>query len=338
MHIGSGHIMRCLTLADALRARGAECLFICQERPGHMMDLIEGRGYPAYRLPVLGADSPADARQTIPILSELRPEWLVVDHYSLDSGWEDDVRPQCRSLFVIDDLVRAHRCDLLLDQTFGRSTETYRTKVPADCAVLAGSEYALLRPEFAELRDRSLKRRSAPGLRTVLVSMGGVDQFNITSVVLDALGVAPLPSGCSLKVVMGRRAPWLNEVRRQAREMPWSTRVFVDVTDMASLMAEADFAIGAGGSTSWERCCLGLPSFVVVTADNQREAAAALHRAGAAYVVTDAAKIAPALLAAIGEQVRDADSALRVSTAASAVTDGYGTQRVLSHLCEATLG
>ena len=341
--IGNGHLMRCLTLADALRARGAECHFICRELSGHLLDLIARRGFLGYRL-ATGTDGSAvvgwtqDARQSAAILSEVRPEWLIADHYGLDHKWETELRPYYRKLLVIDDLVRTHSCDVLLDQTFRRSPETYRACVPAGCTVLTGSEYALLRPEFAALRRRSLERRVGAPWRTVLVSVGGVDQSNVTSSVLEGLRAAPLPAECVLKVVLGQHAPGLGEVQHRAREMPWLTQVLVDVTDMASLMAEADFAIGAAGTTSWERCCLGLPSFVVVIADNQRDVAAALQSSGAAYVITEMTQLAPVLQQAIAEQTCSVESVLRMSRAASEVTDGKGVTRVLEHLNAGSTG
>src|SRR5690606_2585434 len=141
----------------------------------------------------LGATQTQDAAGCVPILAKLNPDWLIVDHYALDARWERALKPHYRKLMVIDDLAdRPHQCDLLLDQTFGRDAEDYQTWVPANCRLLCGSHYALLRPEFAALRPYSLARRATPQLRQLLITMGGVDKDNATGQVLEALRASQL--------------------------------------------------------------------------------------------------------------------------------------------------
>lgn len=305
LQIGTGHVMRCLALADALVAQGAECLFICREHEGHLIDFIRSKGYVTYALPVvtagpnlstasddlahchwLGATQAQDVAACMPILVSDVPDWLIVDHYALDCRLEEALRPHCRKLMVIDDLAdRHHICDLLLDQTFGREEEDYRTLVPEHCHLLCGSSYALLRPEFAALRANSIQRRARPALRQLLITMGGVDKDNATGLVLQALHDCSLPKDCQITIILGPTAPWLESVRNQAQGMPWSTRVFVGVKDMAQLMANSDLAIGGAGATSWERCCLGVPTVMLVLASNQEEVARGLEKAGAARLI-----------------------------------------------------
>jgi UDP-2,4-diacetamido-2,4,6-trideoxy-beta-L-altropyranose hydrolase len=178
---------------------------------------------------------------------------------------------------VIDDLAdRTHDCDLLLDQNLGRQESDYLRSVPTACTKLIGPEYALLRPEFARLRSESLTRRSEPELKRVLISLGGVDEHNVTSAVLRTLRDGDLPDDCRLTIVMGPNSPWLDAVRKEAATLPWATEVRVGVSDMARLMAHSDLSIGAGGGTTWERCCLGLPTVMIVLAENQLAAAKAL--------------------------------------------------------------
>lgn len=311
LEIGSGHVMRCLTLADALHEQGAQCHFLCREHPGHLCELIEGRGYKVHRLlprketetgvdadfspepepahaPWLGASWAQDATACLPILTELAPSWLVVDHYALDHRWETAVLERLSGprppLLVIDDLAdRHHIADLLLDQNLGRQAADYRGLVPEACRVLAGPGYALLRPEFREWRAASLSRRAdKPRLQRLLINLGGVDKDNVTGQVLDALTACDLPDALQISVVMGATAPWLEDIKAQAANLPWSTEVVVNVDDMARRMAEADLAIGAAGSTSWERCCLGLPTLMVVLAENQQAIAETLDDAGMA--------------------------------------------------------
>src|SRR5690606_35975420 len=190
------------------------------------------------------------------------PDWLIVDHYALDARWESQQKDFCGRLAVIDDLAsRPHSCDLLLDQNLGRRMQDYSHLVADNCELLIGPDYALLRPEFISARKHSLERREKPVLRNLLISMGGVDKDNVTSHVLEALKPCLLPNDTRISVVMGANAPWAGLVQQQAAMMPWCTEVVFNVDNMAQRMAESDFAIGAAGSTSWERCCLGLPAF-----------------------------------------------------------------------------
>ena len=363
LQIGSGHVMRCLTLADALRAKGAQCHFISRAHPGHLMEVIRQRGYMVNSLvaPVqqaqaaiksiatkvqdflpnqryeaahadwLGSTWQTDAQETATVLASLRPDWLVVDHYALDERWEAALAAHYRQLLVIDDLAdRPHHCNLLLDQNLGRQPHDYAGLVPTHCQVLTGPHYALLRPEFAELRPYSLQRRQAqPALRHLLITMGGVDQPNATGQVLQALKTCALPKACRITVVMGLTAPWLQNVRELAAQMHWPTAVAVNVNDMAQRMADSDLAIGAAGSTSWERCCLGVPTLMAVLAENQRPGALAMEAAHAARLigaVSDIARQLPLTVAELIESVRHS----RMSQAASAVTDGRGVEKVLS--------
>ncbi len=229
---------------------------------------------------------------------------------------------------VIDDLAsQPHRCDLLLDSTLGRSAADYAGKVTPDTTVLAGAGYAPLRSEFARLREQSLARRNTPCLRHLLVSMGGTDASNATGRVLASVAGAGLPDDLRITVVLGPHAPWLDQVRAQARNMPCPCEVRVDVADMARLMAESDLAVGAGGTTSWERCALGLPSLVMVLAGNQEQGASALGNAGAAWVIREYTDLAEAL----GMLLRDPGCGrlARMATAAANVCDGGGTARVI---------
>lgn len=341
--IGSGHVMRCLTLAMALRLRGAQCHFACREHEGNLIGLLRQRQFAVTVLPAAGtavcdADGPAhaswlgcgweeDARQVCALVDALAPDWLVVDSYALDFRWEKAVRNGTR-LLVIDDLAdRAHACDLLVDQNLGRRVDDYYTLVPPSCQVLAGPAYALLRSEFAELRHASLARRGA-SLGRILINMGGVDQPNATGAVLRVLRSCALPRECHLTVVMGMQAPWIAQVRAEAALMPWPTEVLVNVSAMAELMTASDLAIGAAGSTSWERCCLGLPALMVVLAANQQAGAAALEAHGAAVVLGEVDKIDLRLPSALQECVQPARLA-RMSAAAGALVDGGGVERVL---------
>lgn len=339
--------MRCLTLADAMRMRGAQCTFICRPHEGHLLGLIQQRGHKAkaleqaddaYKAPAypchakwLGIDWASDAAQTQQALGDQVVDWLVVDHYALDRRWEQAMRPYTRRILVIDDLAdRPHACDLLLDQTFERQTVDYIPLVPEGCTLLCGSKFALLRPEFAALREYSLKRRAHPVLKELLISMGGVDRNNFTGAVLRALMGCSLSEDNRLTVVMGQTAPWLRDVQELSSQMNRTTRVFVGVDNMAQLMADSDLAIGAAGATSWERCCLGLPSISLLTAENQKLIISNLANSGS-IIFLEANRL-NFELNSIVKFCSNSKNLLKLSTLSSVVTDGQGIERILNSI------
>ena len=355
LQIGSGHVMRCLTLADLLRSQGADCLFICRAHPGHLGDLISARGHRIHLLEPpqptedtqgqptgtahaawLGTSLARDAAESRSALimdfAEEGPcDWLVVDHYALDQNWETALRPLCRYLMVIDDLAdRPHDCDLLLDPGLGRKVEDYAEFVPRGNMTLVGPQYALLRPEFAAQRATSIERRDQPQLRRLLITMGGVDRDDATGTVLDALANSDLPADLEITVVMGPKAPWLERIRTRAAIMPRPTRVLAGVTDMARLMTESDLAIGAAGSTAWERCCLGLPTIQIVLAENQSAIGRALELASAALSV-DLGLVSQTLPALLGNNA-EIEGLMMQSAFAFDITDGLGAERIASYM------
>ena len=355
LQIGTGHVMRCLTLADALRDQGAQCSFVCRPHAGHLLALVAQRGHKTFALSEpqenfkapadpahamwLGTSWADDAEQTIHALVGQTIDWLVVDHYALDARWEETLRPQAPRIMVIDDLAdRPHACDLLLDQNLGRTEADYGDLLKGKTTTLVGPQYALLRPEFAALRAQSLVRRqNNPQLRRLLVTMGGVDKDNATGQVLAALQSCSLPADLRVTVVMGPHAPWLAQVQAQAAQMPWPTEVLVGVDNMAQLIAENDLAIGAAGGTSWERCCLGLPSLVLVLAQNQLQGAVGLQEAGAAVAMESQQQITNFF--ASQQSASDVKEVLnKLSQAAAAVTDGEGCQRAVKRILEGAHG
>lgn len=350
LEIGTGHVMRCLTLADALRSRGIQCHFVCREHPGHLLELINQRGYRVTALPVFNTDQPmvtetssharwlgaswqADTEATLRAIGPKPAQWLVVDHYALDTRWEQTLHSACHRLMVIDDLAdRPHDCHLLLDQNLGRAEKDYQNLTPAHCVRLIGPTYALLRPEFGALRPYSLARRQTAKFQRLLITMGGVDKNNATGQVLDALRVCALPQGLQITVIMGPYAPWLEQVRKQATQMPCPTQVLVGVTDMAQLMADSDLAIGAAGSTSWERCALGLPTFLIILAKNQQCAAKALSNTGAVEIIELNSKLEDTLSKGFELLKRMPNWLKNRSIQGATISDGKGVMRVLDTL------
>ncbi|MEW6445843.1 MAG: UDP-2,4-diacetamido-2,4,6-trideoxy-beta-L-altropyranose hydrolase [Pseudomonadota bacterium] len=284
LNIGSGHVMRCLTLAETLRGRGAEVSFICREHPGHLCDHIEARGFPVARLPApadgferpeapphadwLGLPWSEDAQETTTAMGTNVPsDWLVVDHYALDRRWEQALRPLTRRLMVIDDLAdRPHDCDLLLDQNLYEAMEQrYLNLTPPGSIHLLGPRHALLREEFSLVRGNVRVRADA--VRRLLVFLGGMDADNATGAAIQA--IARLQDRFfEVDVVIGATHPHRETLLTACEEHGFHAHV--QTSDMAGLMLKADLAIGAGGGATWERCALGLPTLALCLADNQR--------------------------------------------------------------------
>ncbi len=348
--IGTGHVMRCLTLADALRAVGAQCIFICRDHPGNLIAKIRQRGFATLALsPVtnmnvsdgnggsqsiydswLGVDWATDAEQSKVSAGVMAVDWLIVDHYGLDARWERTLRPLCRNLMVIDDLAnRQHDCDLLLDQNIGREAADYIQLVPDGCTILVGPQHALLRPEFSALRNYSLLRRVTPQHKNLLITMGGVDRADATSKVLVALQNSLLPSQVHITVVLGPHAPFADRVQSLANKMRYRTEVKINVSNMAQLMADSDFVIGAPGSTIWELCCLAVPALLIKVAENQSNTADLLAEVGAGVVI-DISEInikVPEIFKIIME---DISFLQRLSEIASKICNGEGVGLVLN--------
>ena len=341
--MGGGHVMRCLTLADAVSEAGATITFIASVIAPALASRIERRGHRLLRIPCSPElQRPAQKWEEPPLSDEAqvadaeatraaagRADWAVVDHYLLDRCWHSAARDFADRILVIDDLAnRSYDCDLLLDQTFGRATEDYCARVPQHAKVLAGSAFALLRPEFARERPAALERRkTAEPVRRILVSTGTADAGGMTAEIVEkVLEVAP---ECAIDAVVGSSAPSADRLRQLARTRPLLS-VHVDTDQMARLMRDADIAVGAAGSTSWERCCLGLPSIVLVLADNQRKGADEIRAAGAAIAVAGKEDVAAALGRLCGVPALRA----RMSAAAFAIVDGEGVNRARDLLLE----
>lgn len=331
--------MRCLALADTLRTHGARVQFVARALPSHLHELAAHRGHSLAILPAplapgdcdelvhsrwLGTNQRTDAELTRTALAGGRVDWLIVDHYALDARWESALRPFTGSVLVIDDLAdRVHDCDALLDQNLHDDMQArYASRAPARCRLLLGPKYALLREEFGGAR--ASRRERDADVRRILILMGGIDADNLTSLAIEA--VASLPRAPAVDVVVGARNPAREAIAVLCRTHGYA--MHVQPSNVAELMAVADLAIGAGGVAAWERCCAGLPTLTLCSAQNQREQVNQLALHGLAY----APDVRPGDAEALATHLRALleNPALRAALSRNGLraVDGWGTQRV----------
>ena len=341
LEMGTGHVMRCLTLAQVLKENGVILKFICRKHEGNLINKIHSSGFNVHELEVLeetkinnklahshwlGATQQQDADDCIDIFKVEITDWLIVDHYALDEQWHKNLKPYYEKIMVIDDLAdRKHSCDILLDQTFGRQQEDYSALTPEGCKLLLGSHYALLRPEFSKWRAYSLKRRSKLEFKQLFINMGGIDGDNVTGQVIDELKTCNLLNDINITIVMGSSAPHLKVVKLKAATLPYKVEVRVDVGNMAGIMANSDIAIGAAGSTTWERCCLGLPTIQIIIAENQQFSAETLACRNIVKLAKEIKEITY-LLENSSEWMKD------VGNSALEICDGMGSYKVFNKM------
>jgi UDP-2,4-diacetamido-2,4,6-trideoxy-beta-L-altropyranose hydrolase len=329
--IGGGHVMRCLALAEVLRARGSSITFVCREHTGHCCDLIESKGFPVERLPTGPTEWQDDARQTLDTIEArgVRPDCIIVDHYGLGSCWERKLRATTRSLAVIDDLAdRCHECDLLLDQNYFEDLEQrYRALLPTAARRLLGPRYALLRPEFSQARDSA----TLPTVGRLFVCVGSHDPFGICDKTVAAIRLIGDRS-LSAEIVTGADAELRERLSNTVSDLP-GVSVHGFLHDIAGLMTGCSIAVGAGGSSTWERCALGLPSLVAIVADNQRRMSHDLAQAGIIVLLGEAKQVTPATLAAaIVRLLNDRTLCESMRANSRTLVDGEGGRRVADEI------
>ena len=347
IQIGSGHVMRCLTLADYLNENGFKCEFICREHKGNLIDYIKIKGFKVSVLPNiskssdinldysswLGESQDNDAKQCIKILGDSMPSWLIVDHYGIDYNWEKTIKKACQKLFCIDDLAdKAHYCDGLLDQTFGRSQNDYKTLVPKGCDIFTGSDFALLRPEFLNFRKLSILRRSDGLLKKILINLGGVDKDNNTLLILETLEQIDGLNHINFSVVLGSSAPNVLSVSNACKGHRYNIDLLIGVENIAEVMTDSDLAIGAAGATSWERCCLGLPTILLTLAENQKYISAVLSKQKIVLNISSIESIKSELPIYIKKCVANKNLLVNMTKSSIDLVDGMGAERVSSYL------
>jgi UDP-2,4-diacetamido-2,4,6-trideoxy-beta-L-altropyranose hydrolase len=347
--IGTGHVMRCLTLAEELKDRGHEVIFISRELKGHLCDLINQRGYQVFCLPSenktinncdikhaqwLETSWEIDAQQTIEIIDKYIKcfDWLIIDHYALDHKWESQLKNYSKRIMVIDDLAdRKHLCHILLDQNYYLNFEyRYKYLVPSNCKLLLGPKYALLRDEFIDLR-KNLNNKKNDEIKNILVFFGGSDPTNETLKALYALNKLDY-NKINVDVVVGVSNPHKDKIKDYCSRYP-HINFHCGIDYMARLMKQADLSICAGGTTTWERYFMGLPAILISVAYNQIEICQALSRLGIDYYLGKSEEVDGKDIINAFHKFQSGDISLQNSSMkALKIVDGLGKYRVVNEL------
>lgn len=344
--IGTGHVMRCLAVANEAKRRDWECIFVLRDPEDGIVkyinsfdhrvkELISADGEKTtYNTPAHGDWLPVsqtqDANETFEVTCELDPEWIIVDHYALDATWLSIVEKSNAKILVIDDLGdRELICDVLVDQNLGASAEKYHGKLLSNCQLLLGPTFALLGSEFKDWRERSLEGRLNRDVENILITMGGVDTDNYTLRTLSEVAKSEYAKKCVFTIVIGSLYPHKDALHEFVEETKLRISVLSNIKNMAEIMSKSDLCIGAGGSTSWERCCLGLPTISFAIADNQIGVLAELEKE-TCTIISDLEKISSDFEKLLSEE--HSQQLKKLSLNSSKVTDGNGIKLLLERL------
>lgn len=342
--IGSGHIVRCLTLASELRRQVKRIIFITRKLPGNLIQKIADEGYGVFCLPqsvgaasIVNAENHLwsgvrqnqDALSTIKIIEKSKVDWVIVDHYGLDSVWEKRLRSYTKKILVIDDLAnRSHDCDILLDQNYyGSNTQKrYANLVLESTTCLLGPNFSLLKSRYRELKPFLTEHNGE--VRRILIFFGSADPYNYTEKILKILSLNELQY-LHLDIVLGENYPNGEKFINLAK-VRGNVNVYRWVPCLAELMVAADLMIGAGGTTSWERLCLGLPGVVIPIAKNQYEVTKILNLEGYQFSLKNHKKGSIRELAgSLNKLIFDKEKIIATSRNGKKLVDGLGAFRVI---------
>jgi UDP-2,4-diacetamido-2,4,6-trideoxy-beta-L-altropyranose hydrolase len=330
--MGTGHVMRCLALAEAWQDSGGRVLFAMIAPALSMRERLLKESVGIFEI-FEPAGSAEDAKRTAALAREHGATWVVVDGYQFGADYQQTLKSAGVKILFLDDYGHAgHYCaDVVLNQNLSAEKIAYEMR-GRYTRLLLGLKYCLLRREFNKWREW---RREIPSVgHRVLVTMGGSDPENCTLLVMQALAVAEI-EGLEARVVVGSSNPRFESLERHARQNAEQIAVWRSVSTMAELMAWADVAVSSAGTTSWELAFMSLPSVLLTFADHQLPVAHAVGMSGAGINLGRFSEIDERAMA---KAVREllADRSLRKEMAANgrALVDGYGAGRVVSVLAE----
>lgn len=348
-HIGTGHVIRCLNLARELRERRCECAFICRPLEGNLVSRITDEGFEAVCLPGyqfeeeagsrtemygdlwLGAPWEIDLQQTIDLIEDV-PDWIVVDHYGIDHQWEAGISGSACKLMIIDDLAnRKHKADILVDQNwYGENTEKRYSGLTSDkCETLLGPSFAMLDHAFRKARSNAIPRRGS--VNNILIFFGGSDNCNLTTRAIHALNEGLLKK-LHVTAVLGSNHSAFDDVNSLGLKRG-NVSVVRGLPDLSQVMMSSDLMIGAGGITNWERCCLGLPSIIVSTAENQIEVNEALAFSNLINYLGRAEELATDdIVSMVNHSIDNPDRLIEQSKSMMQMVNGEGASRIAEQM------
>jgi UDP-2,4-diacetamido-2,4,6-trideoxy-beta-L-altropyranose hydrolase len=341
--IGTGHVMRCLTLALFLRSLKHNCIFICRKHPKNLIPLIKSHGFEVFELPTqdsfktsdeyaswLGVEAQLDAEKTIDAISHLNIDWLIIDHYGIDARWHMLAGQATKAkILVLDDLAnRDYYCDILIDQNLHSNTQEYIHKVPSKTKLLMGTKYALLREEFLKNRLKTINTRRSDGpINKILIAFGGVDIHDYSSACIRLLSKMRLAPHVRVTVLLGQTAQHIENVKKIIEETSLNMQLIHDSNRVADILIDTDICIGASGSMSWERFCLGVPSIQLTTANNQQRVSAAIQQAKAAKILLNLNELSELQLTNLGYWHIYGKNAAKL-------VDGEGVKRIFTAITD----
>lgn len=311
--IGTGHLMRCIAIANELVRYNSYCYFLCRELPQPLQNQIVNQGHKVHLV--------ANEDSALVVLAELKPEWLTIDHYGLDARFENKSRAFSKRILVIDDLAnRQHHCDFLLDQSPLRTPEDYQPWINPECQLLLGLNYALVRPEFRQFRKKRII-----SWKKGLICFGGADPDNITLTTLQTLD-----SQCQMKdikwtVIVGSANPHWQKLKHFTTRSRLDIMLIKQSDQIAQIMADHDFAIGATGVMTWERACIGIPTLAIPIADNQSFGFEAIKHFGLGETI-EVSELTSATLVSVLKRLQQQSNVYLKRN--QAMVDGLGVKRL----------
>lgn len=346
LQIGNGHLVRCLNLARSLKKLNVECIFICRNFKNKLFGTIRKESFKLILLPIVDLESnkqikfkkkfsyfdfyklnwQQDAEETIKALEEEQVDLLIIDHYEIDAKWEKKLRKYTKKIMAIDDLNnRSHDCDFFLNQNLGSKEIIYQNLLPSKCKQFHGPKFALLNPIYSSTRLNLINRLGRIN-RTLIYFGGGNDSIKLTEMAIEIFSNPELIN-IKLDIVINSNIDGLFKIEKIASKRGL-IKIHHDLPDLAKLMLNADLAIGAGGSTTWERCCMGLPSIIVVSADNQKLSSDNMSLLGAACVFYPNKTLKTQIKNAIIKLQKNFNIYKNMSNQALSICDGNGAKRL----------
>ena len=338
--IGMGHLERCLTMARAMKILGIDVHFISTDYGIQYYKKVYDESFKLTLLRAglndFGEDKvEKDANQSIEILKKNPAQIAVVDHYGLGKSWEDRVKNNVSYLMVIDDLKnREHSCNALIDQNVGRKVRDYEKLVNREAILLIGPKYALLRNEFICQRRKfsklaeAVNKPSSKSELKILISMGGVDSSNVTGRVVEILSKMTFDKAVSFSILIGQNFPHEMDIVSKLKNFPHKCSIQKEVRKLANFVQEHSIAIGGAGISALERCSLGIPSILIVLAENQAPGAIAMEKIGAAISLCQLKNLEGDLPPAI-LKILDIDNRESIRAKSMSIVDCRGVNRIM---------